>query len=105
MDDERVVLYAEFTARSGEAEEVQRLLKAFTTAVRGEPGNLAFEPYRRVDDPDRFFVFEIYRDRAAFEAHLSADHGRPFNSALEPLIREDASQLSFLTPIPAAAKR
>ena len=98
-DAEQIVLYAEFTARPGSAGAVEVLLSSFTETVRAERGNIVFDVYRRPEAPDRFFVFEVYRDRAAFEAHLAAEEGRTFNSALGPLIIETGSQLSFLHPI------
>ena len=64
--------------------------------VRQEPGNVEFVPYRREDDPARFFVYEIYRDEDAFQAHISADYGAVFNEKLGPLIVEPHSQLTWL---------
>lgn len=97
-----VVLYAEFTATGGNADTVAALLGGYRADVRAEPGNVLFEACRRDEDPDRFFVFEVYRDREAFQAHLGAPAGRAFNEALVPLIVEDASELSFLRPVAAS---
>lgn len=97
-DTDRVVLYAEFTAKPGAGDEAEDLLRGFAKIVRAEPGNVVFDAYRRAESPDRFFVFEIYRDRAAFEEHLAASSGRVFNDALGELIVEAGSELSFLRP-------
>ncbi|WP_243077160.1 putative quinol monooxygenase [Microbacterium sp. SS28] len=97
-DAHPVVLYAEFTARAGLADRVEELLTALVIDVRQEPGNVVFDAYRVKDAEDRFFVFEVYRDDAAFAAHISAPYGEPFNRALRELIVEDGSQLTFLTP-------
>lgn len=91
-----VTLYAEFTAQPGRADEVESLLTGLVAQVRQEPGNVVFDAYRRREDADRFFVFEVYADEAAFAAHLAAPYGAPFNAALGPLIVEDGSHLSFL---------
>ena len=91
-----VVLYAEFTARPEQREEVERLITSLAHDVHQEPGNLEFTVYQRADDPCRFFVFERYVDQSAFEAHLAAPYGAVFNTALGDLIVEDGSQLSFL---------
>lgn len=100
-----VTLYAEFTAIAGAEARVAELLLGLTANVRTEPGNLLFEPAQRRDDPAKFFVYEIYRDEAAFQAHIAAPYGKPFNDALVPLIVEDGSQLTFLRHLgePAAA--
>ena len=92
-------LYARFTARPGREEQVAGLLRELAAAVRREPGNLRFDPYTQVARPAEFFVFEVYRDEAAFQAHLGADHGARFNAALADLILEDASVLSWLHPV------
>jgi quinol monooxygenase YgiN len=97
-DTEQVVLYAEFTAKPDVVDTVEELLRGFARTVRAEPGNLAFDVYRRADAPARFYVFEIYRDRAAFEKHLAAESGREFNDALGELIVEAGSELTFLQP-------
>ncbi|MET0714515.1 MAG: putative quinol monooxygenase [Mycetocola sp.] len=97
-DTEQVVLYAEFTAAPDAVDEVEELLRDFGRTVRAEPGNVTFDVYRRTDSPASFYVFEIYRDRAAFEEHLAAESGRVFNDALGELIVEAGSELTFLKP-------
>lgn len=96
---EQIVLYAEFTARPGARAEVDELIRGYSDVVRAEPGNLVFDVYARADEPDRFVVFEVYRDRPAFESHIGAADGAAFNSALGPLIVGGASELSFLRPL------
>ena len=93
-----VTLYAEFTARPGAEDAVAGLVRELTVRVREEPGNVLFEPATLQGEPRRWFVYEVYRDAAAFQAHISADYGAAFNSALGPLIEEDGSQLTWLTP-------
>ncbi|KQX05831.1 antibiotic biosynthesis monooxygenase [Leifsonia sp. Root1293] len=97
-----MALLATFTARPGQAASVEQLLLGLTARVRAEPGNLVFDPSRGAGDPDRFTVYEVYEDRAAFEAHIAADYGAVFNAALAPLIVEDGSQLEFLSPLVGA---
>ena len=92
------VLYAEFTARPDTVDRVDELIRGLAQDVRQEPGNEVFSVYREEAHPLRFFVFEVYRDDAAFEAHITADYGAVFNAELVPLIEEDASQLTWLTP-------
>ena len=99
MSDEHVALYAEFTALPGESDAVEALITEYAATVRAEPGNRAFDVYRRAEDADRFVVFELYRNRAAFDEHLGAEAGRAFNAELMPRIVEPQSVLSFLTPV------
>jgi len=108
-EEDRVELVARFTALPGREEEVEHLLLALSAKVREEPGCLVFEPHRVAAAPNGsgaaagpepsgtgFVVVEAYRDEAAFAAHLAAAYGAEFNAALEPLIVEDGSVLTFL---------
>ncbi|MGO4105023.1 putative quinol monooxygenase [Leifsonia sp. YAF41] len=94
-----VALSAEFAAVPGRGGEVEKLIAAFADVVRAEPGNLVFDVYRKVDAPDCFFVYEIYRDQAAFESHIAADEGAVFNAALNKLTVGDGSTLTFLRAV------
>ncbi|MFF8972790.1 putative quinol monooxygenase [Streptomyces sp. NPDC014995] len=92
-------LLAEFTAREGAENDVARLLLDYARTVREEEGNLAFDVYTKASNPRAYWIFEVYRDEEAFQAHLNAPYGGPFNTALAPLIEEDASVLTFLDPL------
>ncbi|MER7195803.1 putative quinol monooxygenase [Streptomyces flaveolus] len=92
-------LLAEFTAREGAEDEVARLILEYARKVREEEGNLAFEVYTKASSPRAYWIFEVYRDEDAFQAHLKSPYGAPFNAALAPLIKEDASVLTFLDPV------
>ncbi|MFI5961299.1 putative quinol monooxygenase [Streptomyces asoensis] len=96
-------LLAEFTAREGARDEVARLIGDYARAVREEEGNLVFDVCTRASAPHAFWIFEVYRDEDAFQAHLKAPYGGPFNAALAPLIEEDASVLTFLDPLSVRA--
>lgn len=90
-------LFAEFTALPGHEAQVAQLMAGLTEQVRREPGNVQFLPCTRADEPRRWFVFEQYRDEAAFRAHITAEYGREFNAALVQHIVEDGSRLTWLT--------
>jgi quinol monooxygenase YgiN len=93
-----ITLIAEFTARAGQGDTVAKLLAGLAADVHQEPGNVAFDCFRRLDNATKFVVYEIYRDKAAFAAHISADYGAVFNARLRELIVEPNSVLTFLTP-------
>ncbi|MFJ9036750.1 putative quinol monooxygenase [Streptomyces sp. NPDC102406] len=92
-------LLAEFTAREGAEADIARLVRQYAKEVREEDGNLAFEVYTKASRSRAFWIFEVYEDETAFQAHLKAPYGGPFNAALAPLIEEDASVLTFLDPV------
>lgn len=95
MPDKRKVLLAELSARSGCEADVQMLLADYGQHVRQEPGNEVFACYCTEDNPQRFIVYEIYRDEAAFQDHLGAPENAEVNSKLATLT-EGGSSLTFL---------
>ncbi len=73
---------------------------AFNAAVKTQAKNsLELEPdCLRFDvclDPDkdgRVFLYELYRDAAAFDLHLASEHFKTFNALVEPWTRSKAVQ-------------
>ncbi|MFM9920240.1 putative quinol monooxygenase [Lacisediminihabitans sp. H27-G8] len=94
-----IALYAEFTATAGNHALVSDLIAEFAQRVRAEPGNLVFDPHHRVDSPSTVFVYEAYRDQAAFDEHLASSHGYDFNARLGGLVVGGGSRLTMLSPI------
>ena len=43
-------------------------------SVRDEPGCLRFDVSSFAADPNRFFLYELYADATAFEAHKASPH-------------------------------
>ena len=39
-----------------------------------EPGNLRFDVNQQADDPDRFVLYEVYRDESGMKAHKETAH-------------------------------
>src|ERR1700753_322822 len=56
-------------------------------AIAREPGVLALNAVADRDNPARITVFEIYRDRAAYESHLQAPHFLDYKAAVEKMVR------------------
>ncbi len=73
-------------ARRKYADEWVSRVEDFTTATRGEPGNLFFDWYRSVDDPTVYILVEAFQDRAAGEAHVNSDHFKQATVVLSELL-------------------
>ncbi len=43
-------------------------------SVEREPGCLRFDVLQNQEDPNKIHLYEVYRDKAAFEVHLEAPH-------------------------------
>ena len=65
---------ARWVANEGEEDEVLRCLNELAPASRVEPGCRFYQANRDLDDPRVFFLYEIYDDRAAADAHWASDH-------------------------------
>ena len=73
----------------GQRDQVVTLLAAHKARLKNEPGTLQFEVLLPKDDDTKVFSFELYRDAAAFEAHL---HG----PSLAQLLKETAGMVMGL---------
>jgi len=52
------------------------LVDAFTAATRAEPGNICFDWFRNVEDPNLYVLVEAFQDGAAGQTHVNSDHFR-----------------------------
>ncbi len=72
------------------------------TAIEKEPGVLALNAVANKDDPTRITVFEIYRDRAAYESHLKAEHFLRYKATVETMVK--SLKLTLVSPVVLATK-
>ena len=71
-------------------------------AIQKEPGVLVLYAVSEKDEPYRVKVFEIYRDRKAYEAHLGSDHFKTYKATVEKMVK--SLKLVQATPIALRAK-
>ena len=82
------VILAEFDVPPEHAAAFMRCARENAAAsVRDEPGCRRFDVLRPENDQDRVTLYEIYHDRAAFEAHLGTPHFAAFEAATRLLAR------------------
>ena len=65
-----------------------------------EPGTLVYATHAVVDEPLARVFYEVYRDRAAFDAHEQAAHVIDFHARKAPLLA-GSPRVEFLRPGPA----
>jgi quinol monooxygenase YgiN len=70
----QVQIIARHTIRPGHEQEVLTLLDGFIAAARAEPGNLAFDAFRKIGDERRYVLLERYASRQALVAHRKTSH-------------------------------
>jgi autoinducer 2-degrading protein len=77
------VVTVEFVVQPAHAAAFGSELVANARASRAaEPGCRQFDVCASPDDPATFFLYEIYADRAAFDAHLATPHFRAFDATV-----------------------
>jgi quinol monooxygenase YgiN len=81
------VIVVDFKIRAGRMQAFRKLMDENARAsVRDEPGCSRFDVCADRKDPDRILLYEVYDDRAAFDAHLKTPHFAAFNEKSAPLV-------------------
>jgi (4S)-4-hydroxy-5-phosphonooxypentane-2,3-dione isomerase len=62
------------------------MLKNAKASLDDEPGCRQFDVCFSADDPNACFLYEVYDDRAAFDAHLAMAHFKSFNAEVAPML-------------------
>ena len=89
--------------RAKYADEWPELSAEFTTATHAEPGNICFDWFRSVEDPNIYLLVEMFRDRAAGDAHVNSDH---FTAAMGQIgTRTPACPRSYMSRCPGRVGR
>lgn len=82
-----LVILVEFRLKPGTR---QRFLEAVEPDARDsvakEPGCRRFDVLVPEDEQDVVWLYEIYDDAAAFDAHLEMPHFAAFQAAIEPIV-------------------
>ncbi|MEV0909827.1 putative quinol monooxygenase [Streptomyces hokutonensis] len=75
-------MIAVLDARPGLEDSFRARIVELVREVRREPGCVTFTAYEARDVPGRFYLYEVYTDAAAFDAHLRTEHVHRFISAI-----------------------
>lgn len=77
----------EFHLKPGMREAFRRLIDANARdSCRLEPGCRRFDVLEPKGEPDRILLYEIYDDRAAFEAHVKTEHFARFDKGSAEMV-------------------
>lgn len=64
------------------------MLANAATSLARESGCLRFDVCTDPNTVDEVFLYELYTDARAFEAHLASDHFKTFDAAVAPMIAD-----------------
>ncbi|MGJ0383735.1 putative quinol monooxygenase [Paenarthrobacter nicotinovorans] len=65
---------ATYKTTPGSENDVLAHLRRLAEASRQKDGNLRYEYFRGVEDPQKFVILESYRTAADFQAHRESQH-------------------------------
>ncbi len=81
------VVTVDFKLMPGAMDEFRRLIEEnASTSCRDEKGCRRFDVLAPKGEADRILLYEIYDDRASFEAHLGTGHFARFNRESAALV-------------------
>ena len=67
------VVAAQYYAKEGKDNEIAEVLKKMIPISRAEAGCALYVVNRSVDDPRKFLLYEQYRDKSGYEAHMATE--------------------------------
>jgi (4S)-4-hydroxy-5-phosphonooxypentane-2,3-dione isomerase len=70
-----------------------------------EPGNLRFDVLEQANDPNRFQLYEVYRDEAAMKAHKETAHYARWAAAVAPWMAEPRQGVKYASLFPKDAQQ
>src|SRR5690348_17334316 len=89
-------LLVRFTVRAGAEAQFDALVAQTAEGIRAaEPGTLVYACHLVDRQPRQRIFYELYRDRAAFEAHEAAEHTRRFLTERDALL--ESTEVDFLS--------
>lgn len=77
-----IKVVAKFLIKKEKVDEVRSITKELIDQTREEDGNLSYELYQDIDNPQIFSFIEEWQSKEALEAHMGTDH---FKKALPEL--------------------
>ncbi len=95
-DDRRdlltVIVY--MRAAAGKRDELRQALEALVEPTSREKGYINYDLHQRIEDPDRFLLYENWESEADLDAHLAAPHLTQFAARIPELLDEQGLTLN-----------
>jgi (4S)-4-hydroxy-5-phosphonooxypentane-2,3-dione isomerase len=96
----KVALLSRVKAKEGRGEELIAAFLPVFELVEEEPGTLLYVLHRSREDPDLFWVCELYADDDAFAAHRNSEA----LAAATPALANFIAEAEFIVGEPVSAK-
>jgi quinol monooxygenase YgiN len=83
---EMIVVIATFKAKAGQEKELEEALTSIVPDVQKEEGTVMYTIHKSKADPGQFLFYEMYKDKAALEAHSSTPYFKAFAGQIGPFL-------------------
>ncbi len=98
-------MFSIFATINIQSEHVEEFMQASfgdaEGACRDEPGCFRFDIGRDAEVSNRFHLFEVYRDEAAFQAHLESPHFIRWRDKCKPMFEGEVTKVVMSTVFPS----
>lgn len=94
------VLMVSIHLKPGKADEFTALARENIRETLKESGVVRFDVLQQEDDPNRFVLFEVYRNPGDHATHKLTPHYRAWNLAAEPLMAEPRTRAIYTSVFP-----
>ena len=95
---EQLTVIAKFTAKPEHADAVGEGLAGQVAQTRAEAGSIDYHLHRDQNDPNVWIVYENWRSRADFDAHLEMPYSAALRDRFPVQLARDI-ELSFCTMV------
>ncbi|WP_159717748.1 putative quinol monooxygenase [Geminicoccus flavidas] len=99
------IIIVEFVVAPADTARFRQLMvENAARSLADEPGCRQFDVCNPVGEQERFILYEIYDDEAAFQAHVRSPHFLKFDAAVAGMVlRKTVTQLELLEQPACAA--
>ncbi|MEE8396451.1 MAG: antibiotic biosynthesis monooxygenase [bacterium] len=84
----KIAIVGELVTNEGDFEKYFEAMKVHAAASRLEPGCERFDLVVPLKGENRLFIYEIYADRASFDAHASTDRIKQHGADTKGFLQE-----------------
>jgi quinol monooxygenase YgiN len=93
----KISVIATITVKDGRGDDVIAAFEKGAALLHTEPGTEQYVLHRNQNDPNVFYVTELYTDQAALDVHQSGEVAKALGGALGDVI--ESADLQFATPV------
>lgn len=69
-----IVLRVDMVVKDGAESQCLEIIRKLQEHTRKEPGSVHYAGHQSKENPRHFFMYEVYKDETAFQAHRDSPH-------------------------------